>query len=84
MERVQINGKIVLKRGVLYVITIVHDFRPDIAIFEDLFEAIFKIEIDSQNKLQYKEIVKRKRVQGSHEYKQYQASQYTVLLVPTD
>ena len=81
MKRVQILGKVHLKKYTLLIILIVHDSRTDIEIYADLFDEIENFGIE--NGLEYKEIVKRKKVQKAFSSKIYDASQYTILLEKT-
>lgn len=81
MDRVQINGKARVTNGMLVLITVAHESRPDIAIYQDLFDAIGQFEKDSKGEFTYKEIVKRKRVQNAQGSRIYYASQYTVLFL---
>jgi hypothetical protein len=90
MNKAEINGKVHLKGYTLLVITVPHDHKPDLLIFEELFDTIENYGIE--NGLKYVEIVNRKRVSadkyntGGTKLYTYDtnASQYTVLLEKTE
>jgi len=75
MKRVQILGKVHLKKYTLLIILIVHDSRTDIERYADLFDEIENFGIE--NGLEYKEIVKRKKVQKAFSSKIYRSEEHT-------